>query len=288
MKYATLYVDDFYLNNRIFDLNDPISNRDDCLYHFWLLKEKLKERGIELNTQDLSPPEVEFTIYNDIPNWILEGRELKGVNYLIIWESEVVKPLNWIPYFHRKYFKRVFSWYDLWDDPFYVKYYWPVKKKPMLETPKTEFLCIINSRKSSPHYKELYTERQRAIDYFGDKIHVYGQGYKPIPNKSEVLSKYKFAICYENAKDIPGYVTEKIWDCYQAGTIPVYWGDWSLAGDWSAYIPHIVRDYRGLEAYLNSMSDDLYRQYQEGMRSQLNDSLYDSQVWVETILSNLQ
>ena len=33
-----------------------------------------------------------------------------------------------------------------------------------------------------------------------------------------------FAICYENARDIPGYITEKIFDCFFAGCVPIYWG----------------------------------------------------------------
>jgi hypothetical protein len=38
------------------------------------------------------------------------------------------------------------------------------------------------------------------------------------------LEKYKFSICYENARDTPGYITEKIFDCFFAGCVPIYWG----------------------------------------------------------------
>ena len=43
-------------------------------------------------------------------------------------------------------------------------------------------------------------------------------------SKSEVLSNTRFSLCYENVRDIPGYITEKIFDCFLSGCVPVYWG----------------------------------------------------------------
>ena len=45
-----------------------------------------------------------------------------------------------------------------------------------------------------------------------------------VNSKKETLLKYKFAICYENARDIPGYITEKIFDAMLSGSVPVYVG----------------------------------------------------------------
>ncbi len=42
-------------------------------------------------------------------------------------------------------------------------------------------------------------------------------------NKIEVLREHYFALCIENVR-WPGYVTEKIIDCFVAGTIPIYYG----------------------------------------------------------------
>ena len=44
-----------------------------------------------------------------------------------------------------------------------------------------------------------------------------------VPSKSATLSRYAFAICFENMV-MQGWVTEKIFDCLVAGTIPVYLG----------------------------------------------------------------
>jgi hypothetical protein len=51
-------------------------------------------------------------------------------------------------------------------------------------------------------------------------------------SKSETLGKYTFAICFENSI-LKGWITEKIFDCFFAGTVPVYWG----APDVTDYIP---------------------------------------------------
>jgi hypothetical protein len=44
-----------------------------------------------------------------------------------------------------------------------------------------------------------------------------------VASKSDTLSRYTFAICFENMV-MQGWVTEKIFDCLRAGTIPVYLG----------------------------------------------------------------
>lgn len=43
-------------------------------------------------------------------------------------------------------------------------------------------------------------------------------------SKHDTLSKYKFSVCFENGKNLSGFITEKIFDCFSAGTIPIYWG----------------------------------------------------------------
>ena len=52
-------------------------------------------------------------------------------------------------------------------------------------------------------------------------------------NKIETIKHYKFCICYENTQNIKGYITEKIFDCFAAGVVPIYWG----ASNIEAYIP---------------------------------------------------
>ena len=44
-----------------------------------------------------------------------------------------------------------------------------------------------------------------------------------VASKSATLSRYTFAICFEN-QVMQGWVTEKVFDCLVAGTVPVYLG----------------------------------------------------------------
>ncbi|MEY4075639.1 MAG: hypothetical protein RIQ69_9 [Pseudomonadota bacterium] len=54
-------------------------------------------------------------------------------------------------------------------------------------------------------------------------------------SKYEVLSQYKYSLCFENMA-MKGYMTEKIFDCFYAGTVPLYLG----ATDISDLIPEDV------------------------------------------------
>lgn len=51
-------------------------------------------------------------------------------------------------------------------------------------------------------------------------------------SKFEVLSRYNFSLCFENMA-MDGYITEKLFDCLYAGTIPLYLG----APDIETYVP---------------------------------------------------
>lgn len=42
-------------------------------------------------------------------------------------------------------------------------------------------------------------------------------------SKLDFLRNYKFNIAFENTQ-APGYITEKLVDCYMANTVPIYWG----------------------------------------------------------------
>ena len=46
-------------------------------------------------------------------------------------------------------------------------------------------------------------------------------------NKINFLSEYKFSIAMENSNG-DGYISEKIFDSYNAGTIPIYYGDYTI------------------------------------------------------------
>jgi len=91
--------------------------------------------------------------------------------------------------------------------------------------------------------------------------------------KIPVLSNYKFNVCYENDGDTPGYITEKIFDCFFAGTVPVYLG----APNVCDYIPQntfidrrLFKNNNDLLEFLKNMPRDEYLSYQRNILNFLN------------------
>jgi len=302
MKKASIVVDDFYKNNKLFDINDPISNRDNCLYAFYHLKKELSAKNIDLSTQDINPiRDSEVVIFNDMPN-IVPQKAPGQRFYLLALESVAVLPINF-KVERYKHFDKVFTWKDdIIDNKQVIKinYSFLIKPDNVFDLKnKTKFACLFANRKRSTHKLELYSERIKAIQWFEnnhpDEIDLYGAGWekfynrnfidkiiqslkykhpvpaKPyscykgfVPDKISLLKNYKFSICYENIRSIPGYITEKIFDCFFAGCVPVYWG----ANNVTDHIPadcfidkREFPDYEKLYRFLKSMTDKDYMGY---------------------------
>lgn len=66
-----------------------------------------------------------------------------------------------------------------------------------------------------------------------DALNPYQSFRGTVHDKYSTLANYQFCLCFENEKDAPGYVTEKIFDCFFTGTIPIYLGAPNIAH----YIP---------------------------------------------------
>ena len=64
------------------------------------------------------------------------------------------------------------------------------------------------------------------------KLHKHAIRVEAPVSKTEIYSKYDFALCAENMR-MSGYITEKIFDALFCGCIPIYWG----APDIRDYIP---------------------------------------------------
>lgn len=145
------------------------------------------------------------------------------------------------------------------------KLHWPQPYGDVLEefwNRKQRFnkLAAIAGNHNPGFYKpELYSERIKAIAELSERqgIDLFGRGwdrwwsrqscwwpywryrraimsnyYGSCNSKWETLSRYRFSLCFENMP-MMGYLTEKIFDCLYAGTVPVYWG----APDIDALIP---------------------------------------------------
>lgn len=169
---------------------------------------------------------------------------------------------------------------------------------------KDKLCVMIASNKRAAHRLELYSERRRAIRWFEkhhpDDFDLFGQGWDrfffpsdvfllnrlngpralplrslvparkyplwrgAVDRKKPIFEKYKFALAYDNAKDIPGYILEKIWDPIFAGTVPVYRGAPNVQDHISKGCYVDLRDFRSYEelyTYLAGMPEKEYVDY---------------------------
>jgi len=136
------------------------------------------------------------------------------------------------------------------------KLYWPQPRKDVIESfwsrdaRLNRIVVICGNHIPRKVSNELYSRRIEAMAELAqlNVVDLYGRGWSKwwsrasmwLPywknrstlmsiykgaceSKYEVLSQYKFSLCLENMA-MEGYVTEKIFDCFYAGTIPLYLG----------------------------------------------------------------
>lgn len=226
-------------------------------------------------------------------------------NILLCFESPIVNPFSHMKPIHR-FFSKIYTWDDhIIDNKRYFKMYIPQLSTHINNKPKKiedkKFLILINAKKSLPlplrilslPKINLFNERLKAINfldtYAPDEFSLYGKGWNnpdlfiitesiigfkryktykgEIPNnkKNDVLSGFKYAICFENTS-VNGYITEKIFDCFKARCVPVYWG----ASNIEKYIPkECFIDYRKfmnfdlLLSCLRNISEKTYNRHIE-------------------------
>lgn len=225
---------------------------------------------------------------------------------LFLWEPPTVKPYNYDTTYHH-YFGKIYTWNDaLVDNHSYFKMHYPVRHD-MRSSPYSfaqKKLCVmITANKKSPHPYELYTQRAALIDFFNShhpqEFDLYGFGwphslrvYKGvIDDKLSCASAYKFSVAYENLTNVPGYVTEKIFDSFISGCVPIYWG----APNITDYVPKSCfidrtdfRSHEDLYVYLSTMSEETHQKHITAIKEFLmSDSAFkfSSRAFVELLTS---
>jgi hypothetical protein len=228
--------------------------------------------------------------------------------FLIAYESPIKNQKNQRQQLHGP-FEKVFTWNTTLVDGkkyIYLPYSNPVLQNILAGAGKKEKLCAaIFGHKLQSNPIELYSERIRAIRWFEENhpkdFGLYGAGWDhhyfsgPLfylnrftfltkllrPNfpswrgapeqKKDAYPTYRFAICYENCS-YPDYITEKMFDCFFSGCVPVYLGAPNV-GD---FIPKETfidkRDFSTYEAlyeYLASMTESDYQRYLQHAASYL-------------------
>lgn len=89
---------------------------------------------------------------------------------------------------------------------------------------KEKLISVITSNKA---FTQGHLDRLRFVEklksHYGDRIDVFGRGYKGFADKWDILAPYKYHIVIENSSS-KYYWTEKLSDCYLANTYPFYYG----------------------------------------------------------------
>jgi hypothetical protein len=206
-------------------------------------------------------------------------------DYLFTWTGSVLKTMT-----NAVYMPCFFSYTD--NNLKNYKQYHNIKK---------EKLCVmIASNKYHTHPLELYSARKSVVEWFNtnrsDDFDLYGYDWdkryirspKPLRilnrskiftkskkdtykcykgvaiTKIEVMAQYKFSICFENARSLSGYITEKIFDSMISGSIPIYYGSPDIAEHVPGQCFINFQDFDNISelySYISRISDKEYTEY---------------------------
>lgn len=274
--------------NQLFFAEDDWSSKvygDNIFYPLLALKRYAEKKGVTLgNVNKFELEKIDAFVFHEMPkqdnSYFQHALTTNKPMFLFNFEPKEIYYDSHVLSNH-DYFVKVFTNHDQYiDGKKYIKINpFCVDARPPYKNPNKTNLCtLISTNKwwiDGPNV--LYSERLKAIEWFEqnhpesfeffgyDWKHEEHPCYKGVTyNKIETLSSYKFAICYENIKDLPGYITEKIFDCFRAGCVPIYLG----ANNVTDYIPKQCfidrskfKDYSEMYTYISTMSSQRYNNY---------------------------
>jgi len=273
-------------DDSLFDLSNPVLNRDGQLLPFHRLRESLALEEIRVQTADHlfkddnqnAAQQSDYYSLGLLDNFeqVLCDRRARLAAFVVM-EPPVVAP-NLYKALPRltAIFDRVYvhntngDGYSLdgVDTSKLHRLYWPIPYDDALEpfwgnSKRLRRVVVINgSHNPASKDREQYSLRIRAMSELSrlGVVDLYGMGwdrwwsreamwlpywnnrraimsiYKgKCESKFKVLQNYEFCLCFENMW-MDGYITEKLFDCLYAGTIPLYLG----APDVANYIPEGV------------------------------------------------
>lgn len=305
-----------YLKKRLFDIgyniktvdDNSLSNAERIIFvdQVTIGKNEKKEFAIKTILKNILGRSKNIPQERPVYNEALE-MGLKDRMALILWEAKAIDPDNYTKETYDK-FSTIITWNDnLVDNKKFFKFYHPYsdkeRKKPSIKFNDKKMLVNISINKISHHVDELYSERRKSIAFFektlNEQFDLFGYNWnEPVTklekifpfivkkytsyrgtcgNKHDVLSRYKFSLCYENVKNENGWITEKIFDCFNARTVPIYWGGDNVTD----YIPKEAfidrRKFKNNEEllyFIKNINEEEYNRYIEAIELFLNSDDY--------------
>lgn len=288
MKFAVIPWVESLMRDYLFEVDNAIENPDNRYTPYLDMKAEFERRGDQFHTIDMydSLEEIDwFLFFEQNPVWMERIIRIGKETRMIYCNAEppAVYPWNSPKGYKRigRYFPYIMTWNDEWIDnqtifkrtiPYFFQ-----DHRQVTSWKDRKLVTSISGNKNSTDENELYSERERVISYFEQKernqFDFYGTGWKKekhpayggtVISKAEIFRRYKFAICFENSKNLSGYITEKILDCFTSGIVPIYAG----APNIKQYIPEksFIDYFRfktldELDRYLNEITEDEYNEY---------------------------
>lgn len=317
------------VKNIIFDAAST-NNRDDCFAPYVMLKNAFESAGILIETADMGEAQHPiFELHQDVQqethadrNYLLmfetkfvkpeNGSPARQARYrkIFTWDDSLVDGERFVKF----NFPNPISTHDA--DGF---------------RSRNRFCCLIASNRTLPMKDEriLYPKRVEAIRWFEkhaqQDFDLFGVDWEmpvlhsgltgriereiwpvisrlrkstpfcsyrgKLTHKREALRRTRFSICYENVADLPGYITEKIFDCFFSGCVPVYWG----ASNIEAYVPsncfvdrRLFKDTASVYDYLKKMTEEQFIGYQTRIAAFLKSKAafpFTSEFFAETVVT---
>lgn len=226
---------------------------------------------------------------------------------LLIWEARSVCEDNFSHKILNK-FNHILTWDDdQLKDPKFIRYWKPMETPRIIE--KTipfnhkKLLVNISFNKYSTYKHELYSERRKLSSYFEkyfpNDFDLYGLRWnRPITrlqtifpflvkkystfkghsqDKIDTLSRYKFNVAYENISDAKGYIADRIFNAFQAKSVPIYWGAPNIEEyiDTNTFVDRRkFKNNKNLAKFLVSMTEEDYNKYLEAADNFMRGSKY--------------
>lgn len=228
----------------------------------------------------LSPNVKKIVVFNPYVHTSVLSQLPKEKLVLFVWEPETP------PVKYYDYFSRVYTWDDtLVDNQKFFRFYYPhlMPMEEDLPSFQERKLCTLISRNWQPHRVQILSffdkKKTGELEFYGWRApheYLHSAMYKgPIAgsysgkDKISVLKGYRFCFCFENSVHLKGYITEKIFACFSAGCIPIYWGATNI----EEYIPKsCFIDYRDFHSneelyrFLQTMPQKVYEAYCDSIR----------------------
>ena len=335
MRYASVLYRD-YAENSLFTPG-AVENNGEFYLPYAKLRERFLAAGIELNTPDVNAGrpvafELHINCRRQDPSarayvYLYENPLIRPLNQdraalaryakWFAWDGELRDDPRTVPLLYPNRFST-----EGWHGP---------EKRPLfcVLVASNKALTVVDPR-------DQYQARVRILDWYErhapTDFHLFGRGWErpaalpgrwsrvrnqlrkilarflpakspyatwrgPVDDKIELLTRARFCLAHENCRDLAGYVTEKLFDCFRAGCVPVYVGPKEIAElvptdcfiDGRAFATPAA-----LDAFLRTIDDASYRGYQERIRAFLGSDRakpfsqdHFADVIVRTILADL-